>query len=497
MRCFTQYWKLPIYLGFIAVFLLSACQEDRIFEGDTVPLEFSLDTLRFDTVFTEIGTVTRFFKVFNQLDEAVIVDKIGLIDEESPFRLNVDGIAGDVVENTRIEALDSIWVFVEATIDPNQPLSSSPFVIEDLIEIQASQSNYTVNLEAWGQNANYVPSRFANGQINSFSCDGGTILWDDPKPYVIYGVLGLDGCRLVVAEGTDIFVHGGIGINEDIGVFNDGILVVLPNSSIQIQGTAENPVRIRSDRLEVEFQDVPGQWAGIIIQAGSRNNIFNHTTIQHSIVGISIDSAATLALNNCQIGYTSGSGLSAQHAQVDATNCLFFQNLTSGISLGYGGNYTFNHCTSANYDNQGTALSANNIRCTDPLCQEEIFLNPLNLTMTNCILTGNDQDEISFFDLTNGEDPNAFTFNMRNCFINVDEILETDQFPNFFDNCTDCASLTRQDTLFADLIMQDFHLDSLSQAIDQGLYLPFVDTDLDGNPREPNLVDVGCYEFQK
>ena len=493
----SKYWKTTIYLAFSLIFILGACQDDRVFEGDIVPLEFSLDTMRFDTVFTEIGTITRFFKVYNQLDEAVIVDRIGLADEEGFFRINVDGIPGDIVNNTRIEALDSIYVFVEATIDPNQPLSFSPFVIEDQIEIQAGQSEYVVHLEAWGQNANYVPNRFANNEINSLSCNGGTITWDDPKPYVIYGVLGLDDCKLVIAEGTDVYVHGGVGINDDIGVFNDGILVVLPNSSIEIQGTAENPVRIRTDRLEPEFQEVAGQWAGILIQAGSRNNIFNHTLIQHSIVGVSIDSAASLVLNNCQIGYTSGSGLSAEHAQVTANNCLFFQNLTNGISLGYGGSYTFNHCTSANYDNQGVALSANNIRCTDPLCQGEIFFNPLNLTMTNCILTGNDEDEISFFDLTDGEDPNAFRFNFRNSFINLDEILEPEQYPNFFDNCTDCRSLVRQDTLFLDLEMQDFHLDTMSIAIDQGLYLPFINEDLEGNPRESNLVDVGCYEFQK
>ena len=493
-----QVWKCFIIGGILSIIFLASCQQDRVFEGGgPIPLEFSLDTLRFDTVFTEVGSVTRSFKIYNQLEEAVIIDKISLNDEASFFRMNVDGIAGDEVENTRIEALDSIWVFIEATIDPNQPLSVSPFVVEDVVNIQASESDYTIHLEAWGQNANYIPSRFSDSEINSLSCDGGIITWNDPRPYVIYGVLGLDNCRLVIAPGTDIYVHGGVGINEDIGVFNDGILVILPNSSIEVQGTADNPVRIRSDRLETEFREVAGQWAGILIQEGSRNNIFNHTLIQHSIVGISVDSAASLVMNSCEIGFTSGSGLSAQHANVTATNCLFYQNLTNGITLGYGGEYTFNHCTSANYENQGAALSATNIRCTDPLCQEEILFNPLSLTMNNCILTGNDDDEISFFDLTEGNDLNAFRYEMNNCFLNVNEILQVGQFPNFFDNCINCLSVTRQDSLFLDLEMQDYHLDTLSAAIDQGLFLPFVSDDLDGNPREANLVDVGCYEFQK
>ena len=475
---------------------LSSCRQDVIFDGSDIPLEFSLDTLRFDTVFTEIGSVTRSFRIFNPLDEAVIIDAVELEEgDNSKFRLNVDGIPGSQVQDTRIEAQDSIHVFVEVTVDPDAPLSISPFVIEELIHIRANNSSFDIHLEAWGQNANY-PTMFDNGTINPFSCNGGTLVWDDPKPYVIYGVLFLDGCVLRIAPGTDIFVHGGVGINEQLGIFNDGIIVISENSRIESLGTADEPVTFSSDRLEDEFAEVAGQWAGILIQAGSRGNRMEHTIVRHPIIGVSVDSAATLSLDNCVFGFTGSSGLVAEHADVTATNCLFFQNGTNGISLGYGGNYTLTHCTSANYDNQGVAIAANNIRCTDPLCLEEIRVNPLNLSLDNCILTGNDMDEISFFDIFDGTEPGAFEYSLSHTFLNVEETLEDETFADFFDHCEACVTVTRMDSLFISIDEHDYHLDTTSLAIDQGRFVG-VTSDLDDNPREIEAVDVGCYEFQK
>jgi len=475
---------------------MSSCEEEPLLEAQELDLSLSLDTLRFDTVLTEIGSITRFVKIFNNEAQPVILDEISIPSpEESFFRINVDGFIGPRVENVRIEAQDSIWIFVEATIDPDQPLSVSPFIIEDQLDIIANQTSLVVHLEAFGQNANYEPTRFSAGEINPL-CNG-RLVWDDPKPYVIYGVLVIDQCELTIAAGTQIYVHGGIAINE-LGVFNDGLLITTETGRIRSMGTAQNPVRIQTDRLEPEFQEVPGQWSGIFLSAGSRNNVFNHTIIQHSIVGLSIDSSATAVLDACEFSFTSGSGLVAANATVQADNCLFFENGTGSVNLSFGGNYTFNHCTIGNYNNQAPALSINNIRCSDPLCQEIVLVAPLNANFNNCIITGNELDEISLFDITNGDGSVPFNYQLDNCAVTVSELIEDDQFPNFFmDNCDNCLTTTRQDSLFLDLENYDFHLDTMSIVIDRGEFILGIDTDFDGNPREVNAVDLGCFEFQK
>ena len=492
--------RLAFYNSLVIVFvvsmmILSSCEEAPLLDTSEIELSTSLDTLRFDTVFTEIGSITRFVKIYNHESQPVIVDDISLAsNDQSFFRINVDGFIGPSVQDIRIEAEDSIYVFVETTIDPNLPLSASPFIIEDSIYITASESTYSINLEAFGQNANYIPNRQSAGDINALPCSG-TIVWDDEKPYVIYGVLAIDQCDLVIAAGTKVYVHGGIAIN-DLGIFNDGLIVVTETGSITTQGTPDDPVYFRTDRLEPSFQDIPGQWAGIFIQANSRNNEFNNTIIQHSIAGLSIDSSASINLRNSELSFTSGAGLTASHAFVNAENCLFYENGTGGVSINYGGSYTFNYCTIGNYNNQGPALSMNNIRCTDPLCQEEIFVFPLSAEFNNCIITGNEMDEISLFDITDGE-PGAFEYSLDHCAVTVQDLLQDDVFPDFFSNCESCLEIDRTDTIFFDIDNYDYHLDTLSIVIDQGFQIPQITRDLEGNPRENGAEDIGCYEFQK
>jgi len=476
--------------------ILFSCRSDTIVDTDNIDLSFSMDTLRFDTVFTEVGTVTRYVKVYNNELDAVIIDKLMIHGgDESFFRMNVDGYDGNDLSDIRVEGQDSIYIFVEATIDPDQPVSISPFILEEQILISANQSEYVVYIEAFGQNANYVPDRFSADSITIATCNG-NIVWDDPKPYVIYGVLAIDQCDLIVEAGTEIYVHGGIAINEN-GIYNDGLLVITETSSLTVNGTAEEPVYFLSDRLEEQFDDVQGQWGGILIQAGSIRNEINHAIIRHSIVGLSVDSAALLSLKNTEISFTSGTALQGSHALIRAENCLFHNNGLNGISLGYGGNYSFAHCTVANYDNQSSALTANNLRCIDPLCQEVPLRNPLSAKFSNCIFVGNEMDEISLLDITAGEVPSFFDYKFDNCIVIVDELLDTDAFPNFFDNCSDCLNISRNDTLFLDLPNYDYSLDTMSIAIDIGQYIPGIDKDIIGNPREINAVDLGCYEFQK
>ena len=476
--------------------LFTACHDDSLSMDSEIPLSFSLDTLRFDTVFTEAGSATRSFKIFNELDQAVLINSLKLENTSSSFfRLNADGFSGQDLKDIRIEPNDSIYVFAEVTIDPDNPLSISPFFIEENIEIRANDSEYTVLLEAWGQNANYIPNRESQGSVSYYSCDFGQWVWDDPRPYVIYGVLVIDSCQLILPPGTEVYVHGGIAINE-LGIFNDGLIVALGNASINAQGTLDEPVLFRTDRLEEEFDEVQGQWSGILLSKNSKGNNFSHTTIMNSIVGLSVDSAASVRIASSTIAFTGGSGISASHASIYAENSLFYQNAGSGLSLNFGGEYVFNYCTISNSDNQDPALSANNIKCLNSDCSQ-FLINAMKCDFTNCIFNGNDNDEISFLDVSDGADPQLFQYNFDHCIVQIDEILDAGSFPNFFDNCINCKNVVRTDSIFLDAENYNYQLDTMSIAIDMGKDIPFVTTDILGNDRESNAVDMGCYEFIK
>ena len=62
--------------------------------GDAM-LEFSTDTLRFDTVFTELGSATRSFRVRNNNDLAVRISNVRLENPNSRYNYTLKN--GDVI----------------------------------------------------------------------------------------------------------------------------------------------------------------------------------------------------------------------------------------------------------------------------------------------------------------------------------------------------------------------------------------------------------------
>ena len=337
--------------------------------------------------------------------------------------MNVDGIPGHKVDDVFIKGNDSIYVFVDVTVDPDQPVSISPFIFEEMLSVQSNGSEKEILLEAWGQNANYIPGTKRKGILSRLSCDFGSETWDDPKPYVIYGVLFIDSCELILPAGTNIYIHGGL-VRADSFIYNDGFLIVEKNGKITANGTAEEPVTFQGDRLEQSFDDIAGQWVGIRFTSGSIENKLEHVNIKNSVVGMRVDSAAQLTLESCTIYNTSSAGIIGVRGNITANNTLVYNNGQNCALLTYGGNYNFTHCTFASYGNQSSAVRFDNFRCTDPpLCQETVFVNQLNTTFTNCIFAGNESDEIFPIDWTDGAEPDLFNYSFKNCAVTIDEIL--------------------------------------------------------------------------
>ncbi|HMW74256.1 MAG TPA: hypothetical protein PKD40_01300, partial [Saprospiraceae bacterium] len=225
---------------------MTSCRKQQdFFKDSSAMVVFSRDTLSFDTVFTTQGSATRLIKVFNSYDQPILLSKVWLEKQNtSKFNLNVDGIPGRTVTDVEIEAKDSIYIFVEVTINPDDPVSISPFVVEENLFVEVNGNTQKVILEAWGQNANYIPNNTNSNGLAITTCNLGSLSWNDPKPYVIFGVLFIDSCTVNIPAGTKIYVHGGIA-NNSLGKYSDGIIYVLPNGKLNIQGTKENPVIIQ------------------------------------------------------------------------------------------------------------------------------------------------------------------------------------------------------------------------------------------------------------
>ena len=296
----------------------TGCQGDKYYLGADARVAFSQDTVWFDTVFTSIGSASQALRIVNQSPGRILLEDVTLEDGEgSEFRINIDGIPGPSASNLVLEEGDSIYVFVEVTVDPEDV--NLPFVVKDRIRVTVNGFSQYTELLAWGQDAFFHGSP---GGLSSLSCDE---IWTAERPHVIYGVVGVaPDCNLTIEAGCAVHVHAGGGIYVDRG-------------TLEVNGELGQEVIFEGDRLEPEYADIPGQWGiqvdtlvqtdfgvaqasilgGGIWLYGSPGSTMRHAILRNGTIGLQVDTAGTpgaaaLNMENCVIHNMSGIGLLAQ-----------------------------------------------------------------------------------------------------------------------------------------------------------------------------------------
>ena len=90
----------------------SSCIEDGFTTSSSDLLNFSTDTVSFDTVFTDENTSTRRFLVYNPHKKQLNIEHIYMSDspEGAQFFLNVDGRSGEEFRDIEVSGQDSIYV---------------------------------------------------------------------------------------------------------------------------------------------------------------------------------------------------------------------------------------------------------------------------------------------------------------------------------------------------------------------------------------------------
>jgi len=468
----------------------SSCRIDFEFEPSTGNLEFSKDTIYLDTVFTNIGSSTYNLKVYNRSNTDIVIPTVRLGQgQASNYRLNVDGLPGKEFENIELLAKDSMYIFVETTIDI-QALTTlgNQFLYTDAIEFDSGANLQKVELVTLVKDAVFIyPSKDSQGIIETLTFDvdnDGTpdeteiqgrflndseLTFTNEKPYVIYGYVAVDdGKTLTIEAGARVHFHA-----------NSGLLVT-NNASLQVNGVLstdqdllENEVIFESDRLEPDFSDVPGQWGTIWLYDGSINNTINYATIKNAIVGILCDGNqdATnnkLTITNSQIYNSSNFGILARGTSILGENVVINKAGQSALAGTYGGKYNFTHCTIANYwtssFRQFPTLLLNNF-ITDE--NNTVFTNDLvEANFNNCIIFGNDNPEL----ILDEENGSAFNFKFNNCLIRFEDNGNNFTGPNYNFNDTNLYEgvIFNQDPDFRDVFMNDLIIGDNSAANTQG-----------------------------
>src|ERR1700749_4823305 len=99
-------------LPFAFCVVLCACKKYTFITSSNALVTTSVykDTLKFDTVFTSVGSVTQSFKIFNNNNQKLLLSKVKLMGgTASAFKININGDPSAEVDNIEIAANDSIY----------------------------------------------------------------------------------------------------------------------------------------------------------------------------------------------------------------------------------------------------------------------------------------------------------------------------------------------------------------------------------------------------
>ena len=469
--------------------MLNSCKKDKFITDPSAKIAFSTSQILFDTVFTTVGSVTKNFIVYNRNSQAIKISSIRLAGgTSSNFRINVDGAKGVQFNDIEIKAKDSMFVFAEVTVNPNN--QNNPLVIRDSVIFTTNGNVQNVRLEAWGQNAYYItPTIFPTDGFPGYSNISCNAVWGNDKPHVIYAYARvMPGCTLTINAGAKIYMHP------------NAVLYVDSGATLNVIGNISQPVTIQGDRLEAGYADAAGQWGFIHLSPQSKNNVINWAVIKNGYMGIISDtvnnwSSPTLDIQNTIIKNMSVAAIYGRGSFVKGSNCVFSNCGQYIAALTIGGRYNFYHCTFANYWNattrQFSVLYLNNYY--KDVSENIISRNLDSAYFYNCIVYGDIStgDEVK---LDNGG-IGTFNYKFHNCLLKTTLNTSSSQYENVIVNL---------DPYFHDVSNNDYQIrNPLSLPAVIGKADPAIASlfpfDIKGNSRiVPNgtTPTIGAYEYQ-
>ena len=471
-----------IAIAIALVTLLFSCSDDDSFTiSPANVLTFSTDTLKLDTLFSNVPSAAKSLWVYNRSGDGLRCTNVRLErGGNSGFRVNVDGIylgEGNDWRTNQIEIRnkDSVRVFVEVTLprattpEPQEQEDNIVFTLESGVEQK-------VNLNAWAWNARLLRNVVIS-KDSTIDASG--------EPTVIYGGLRVDsGATLTIAKGSTLYFHSDAGMDV--------------YGRLRSEGTADANVTLRGDRIDhmfdyLPYDRVPAQWIGLHLHEASYDNELNYTDLHSANTGIAIDSSDVnrqkLTLSHSTVHNNQGYGIYAESAKLTFLNSQITNSLNDCF-YALGGDVHVNNCTFAQFypfdARRGAAFAFSDDQ------------KLVNLNVLNSLITGY-ADDVLMGGLTDTTDVQHYLFD--HCIIRTPKITTSDSvhFTNvFYEDLKDTTSMGEKHfaKLDTDNLIYDFRLDSLSAAIGKADSLTALPDDRLGIKRD-DKPDIGAYEYRK
>lgn len=445
-------------------------EEERINSDARLQLSFSTDTIQFDTIFSggieQVRNITKRLIVSNPHERALEIASIALgKGNKSPYSLIVNGQEGKSQNKQLILGGDSLLILVSLQIPPKG--NDMPFLVNDSIVFDINGNVQDVKLWAYGRDANFISK-------GTLTCNQ---VWGGKKPYLIQDTVWVRaGCTLTIDKGTQLF------FNNHAALMVEGTLKAL--------GDPEENITFSNSRLDIKNEI--GLWAGLRLLPGSTDNEIYFAVIRNAISGIVLNTPDTDTLPDLIIGHSkienmTQYGIYALNSDLYVYNSLINTAYENVAKHEGGGNYTYEHCTLANYSILGFNSQQPTVTFSDiATVEDSTERNPIKVKLYNNIIWSGSslpyQSDLSFYaegsDYLLDQGYNLIRSTDENQRVNNNMISSLFDFPKF-----------------VNVLRYDYHLDSLSPAINQGKQLE-VSIDLEGKERD-DTPDIGAYEYVK
>ncbi len=314
---------------FILLFsvLVFACDNEESLNHDpNFNLEFSLDSLTFDTIFTGLPSTTKQLKIYNRSSKPILIDNINLKKNSTNYQLNINGIAGNHAKQITIPAKDSLYIFVQLHVPDSK--QDAARLIENHIQFTYNSNTQYFLLKSWAQDV----IRFTTTKLQ-------TQTWTKNKPYYIEKNLILESAQeLTIEAGTKIYFQKGTGLYID--------------GNLNINGQFKESVFMSSYRREKLYENVPGQWDGLFFSKTSKNNFISHLHLENAIAGITAQSDAntnTIEMEYSKLLNFSTTGIHAKNFNLKMHDVIVSNCGKQTVLLEGNADFKFSHCDFINY----------------------------------------------------------------------------------------------------------------------------------------------------
>lgn len=463
------------FLPILFTILVISCRpEEEQLTSNAVRLVFKNDTnlvtdsILFDTILAGQANVfpkpsiSRRLKVLNPSPNAIKTTIRLANDGSSPYFLIINGIKQNSVEDFMIRGGDSIYIFNQVT--PTNQNKNTPFLVQDSILFSTNGVEQRVILTTWGRDAIY----YKGDSITT------NATWQNDKIHFLFkSLIVSQNATLTIKKGTEIYATKGSSL--------------IIKGSLKIEGDSGKAgmVRFQGPRTENFWENIPGQWKGIVFTNSSQNNEIKFVEIKNAENGIAINNTENQTnitfgeISNTIIKNMSNYGIFANNINLKTANSLVYNCGKQVLKIKNGGNYEFYNNTFANYQGTFSHDSASVI-------MEDNGNNLINLTIKNNIFWGSISEEL-ILNKTKTEnwtliqESNAIKSSKTDFVGNGNIISAEKDFPQF-------QNISENN--------YNFRLKSTSPFIGKGVSIPFIINDITGKSR-PTLFDIGAYQFYK